>query len=239
MKKIRSLVKKTPIVWLSAAVLCIVLAVTVGFIFPLYRNAGAIGEELGASAGKLTGYAVGSFRGLTEGRTAGHEAGKAEGLKAEDTEVEIANAVESAGSLEVLAASVKIMDQHDVGKGYEALYAVYGDAIFTVDLTQAEIAMSNGGELSIKIPEPQIKLFIDDSKTDKVAEYIANRFQGSTEGGYEAYLNSMDQIRKNAEEKIAGLDELKEQARGAAQKQVALLAENICGPEKTISVSFK
>lgn len=223
---------------LSGLVLIAVIVAIFVYILPMRRNAAAFGEEIGKSAGTLTGYAVGSFKGLTEGREAGYKAGREEGLKAEDLDIEVAEALESAGALEVLVASVQIVDTHEVGKDYAAIYAIFGDAVFTVDLTQASITIGTGNEVLIDIPQPKAALYINDSKTEKIAEYKKSAHQGSTEAGYQAYINSMNEITENAAEHIAGYDSLMEQAKAAAKNQVELFAKNVCGAEKTITVSF-
>ena len=239
MGKFKSMLRRYSLSLVSAVVFAILMALILFIFLPLRKNAEEIGEGVGASTGKLTGYAVGSYHGLTEGRTAGFEAGRTQGLKAEDTEAEIANAIEDAGALEVLAASVTIMNPSKVGDSYAALYLVFGDAVFTVDLKQADISQKDDGSIVVAVPEPQVELYINDDKTEKIAESISNRYAGSTKAGYEAFMNSMDQINEKAEESISGYDTLLEQARQAAIKQVKLLAGNVCGSGKTITVDFK
>lgn len=211
--------------------------VAIVFLLLLYIKYVVV-QESASAAGTMVGRAVGTFQGLTDGRVAGFEAGKEQGLKAEDTEVEVVEAMTETGTLEVLAASVRLTDNR-VENEYAVLYSIFGNAVFTVDLTNAQVMMGKNGIVNITIPYPQVDLFIDESKTEKVAEYISNKNQGSTEAGYKAYINSFSQISENAQQRIAEYDTLMEQAKGAAIKQVKMLAENVCGSEKKITVDFK
>lgn len=215
------------------AVIAAVMLVLAGFS---YSHASELGENIGSDAGRAVGKALGSFEGITKGREAGIEDGKAEGLKAIDTEAEAAALVSDVGRLEVLAATVSIQNLNQVGDTYAALYLLRGEAVFTVDLDQAEISR-DGGKITILLPDLEVDTYIDAAEIDKIADYQRLFFNGNAEAGFEQYINSLKEIKKVSSDSIAGCEELEKQAKEAACRQVGLLARQIRGNE--IQVEFK
>lgn len=211
-------------------------------LFALYYNANAEsqGNRIGQGTGALVGKAIGSFEGITKGREEGAEAGKAAGLSARDTEADIANEIRKIENLEVLVASVKIIDVHSIGENvdYAALYLLKGDVVFSVDLSQAEIEEQGNG-IQITLPLPHGRLYIDQSQIEKVGEYQKHFFSGSAEDGFDAYLNSMVKVYEASAETLDNYDVLIQAAKESAEKQVRQLALSVAVNKHQVNVIFK
>lgn len=236
MKKIIGIIPKTGI----PGILLLVSLIALVFSMGLRINASSMGSSFGDGLGKAVGKAAGSLEGVTEGREAGIEAGQDAGLSAEDTEADIATRLKEVANLEVLVASVKLNDFHSIGKDkdYAALYLLKGDAIFSVDLSDMDVSLK-GNELKIVLPQPKVNLIIDESQTEKVAEYQKHFFSGSAAAGMEAYLNTMKKLTEEPEKAIANYDFLMESARESAEKQVRQLASSVSIQKRNVSISFR
>lgn len=237
MKKIRK--KFLNIV--GSPILFVLVACILFSAVALRWNAKSFGRNLGTTAGFAAGRLAGSLEGLTEGRKAGTEDGKAVGLSAEDTAAAISNQMQQVENLEVLAASVKLKDFHTVGKEedptYAALYLANGTAVFTVDLSQAQIRAEND-VLHIVLPQPVGNLYIDESSVEKVADYQKKFFNGSAEDGFDAYLNTMIKIQEVTEETLSNYDTLISSAKQAAEHQITLLVKSVSTMPYSISIEF-
>ena len=222
----------------------LLLLMAVLLIFTVYWRitAESIGSRLGTDTGSAVGKAIGSFQGMTKGRKEGNEAGKAAGLKAEDTEAVVSNQLQQIENLEVLVASVKLSNFHEIGKEdshryYAALYLVNGNVVFTVDMSQAEIS-AQSDDLHIKLPKPKGTLYLDDSSVEKVAEYQTKIFNGSAEDGFDAYLNTMTKVQETSEETLANYEALVSAAEQAATNQVTLLAKAASNNYDQVIITF-
>lgn len=233
--------KTNQIMAIAAAVLllaCIVvICVYFAFVRPLWKNAQAHGDALGSTIGTVVGTAIGTRDGILVEVPKGIEDGKEQGLTAEDTQINIHENVARIGNLEVLQASVSMVNEHSSGDSYKKLEIMYGTLVFTTDLTQAQVQES-AGEILILLPELKADLKIDEEKTKTLAEYAKPFLDGSAEDGFTASINSMKQIDENAEEQIGNYDALVEQAKSAALKNVKLLVEKISVAEKNVTVQF-
>ena len=218
-----------------------VLAVFVLAIAVYYNmNASSFGNRLGMETGSLVGRAIGSWEGITKGREEGTEAGKAFGLSAEDTRAEIVDEIKKISNLEVLVASVKITDFHSIGDkvDYAALYLIKGEVVFSVDLSQATIDVSEDG-YNICLPKPHGELYIDQGQVDKLAEYQKHYFSGSAESGYDAYLNTMAKLQETSVETLDNYDSLIEVAKESAESQVKqLVLSLIMNNQPVVNVEF-
>ena len=222
----------------------VLLLTAVIFAFSLYRMvmAKSIGSDIGSDTGSLVGKAIGSFLGMTEGRDKGLDAGKEAGLSAEDTEAVISSQLHQLENLEVLVASVKLSNFHEIGqkdsfKYYAALYLVNGNVVFTVDMSQAEIS-AQSDDLYITLPKPAGSLYLDDSSVDKVAEYQTKLFNGNAEDGFDAYLNTMKKIQDASEETLDNYETLLTSAKKAAEHQVTLLAKSASNDYDQVIITF-
>lgn len=232
----KNLLKKIPKTG-TYTIPCVFIACVLIYVIILRVNAESMGTTFGHSTGSQVGEFVGSFEALIDYREAYAE-GKEQGLSAEDTTAEVANKIKEVERLEVLVASVKLNDIHIVGEDYAALYLLKGDAEFIVDLSNAEITEESDG-LHIILPQLEWDLKVDQSKTEKVAEYQKLLFNGSSEDGFDAYLNSMAKIVKESKEKLVNYDSLKKTAEETAIKQVSQLANSVAVEKREIIVTFK
>lgn len=205
----------------------------------LYFNANEIGSELGNSTGQLAGQAIGSFKGITEGIPAGRENGKQQGLSAEDTYIESINSLSQIGRLEVLVAGAKLTNVHSIGTDYSAIYLVKGNAVYSVDLAKAQIDFSpDHTQVDIRIPEPEMQLYIDEAGTEKLAEYQKHFYSGTAHDGFTAYLNTTINTVEEVRKTMANYDELLTQAKDSAIRQIRHLAASVCAQDVDIRVSF-
>lgn len=216
---------------------CVFIACVLIYVIILRVNAESMGTTFGQSTGSQVGKFVGSFEALTDYREAYAE-GKEQGLSAEDTTAEVANKIKEVERLEVLVASVKLNDIHTVGDDYAALYLLKGDAVFAVDLSKSEITEESDG-LHIILPPLEMDLIVDQSKIEKVAEYQKLLFNGSSEDGFDAYLNSMAKIVEESKETLVNYDSLKRTAEETAIKQVEQLANSVAVEKRDVIVTFK
>ncbi|MBQ7013252.1 MAG: DUF4230 domain-containing protein [Oscillospiraceae bacterium] len=208
-----------------------------GYFLPASVEAKENGTAIGDGLGTTVGMAIGSFDGVTNGIGEGAKDGKAAGLSAKDTEVSVQENMARIGKLEVLQASVSIVNKHKVGDDLIQLHVMYADAVFTVDLTQARIE-ENAAEMRITLPPPEMSLNIDETKTEKIAEYEELFFNGSAEDGFDAALNSNAVLGEEAANHISNYPALMEQARNAAIRNIEMLAGQVSMDKKTITVVF-
>ena len=170
----------------------------------------------------------------------GKEAGEQAGLSAEDTMVDIKGSMEALGKLEVLVAGVSLKNINKIGDSYTGLYLINGDAVFSVDLAEAEISFSQDGkDVYITIPEPDLEVYLDQNSTQKLAESQKFSFTVSAKDGLVNYLNSMTQTVEKVKETMVNYDSLFADAKESAKKQVQQLAGTICGDNYVVHVQFK
>lgn len=236
MKKISKLISKRSIPFIFLGISLLVFAYSIVLVL----RAPSKGERMGQSYGTIVGKAIGSFEGFTKGRREGTEDGKKEGLNAEDTEAEIANEIKKIENLEVLVASVKINDMHTIGEDqkYAALYMIKGEVVFSVDLQSAKVKLQND-QLHIVLQPPTGKLYIDQSQTEKIAEYQKYYFSGSAEDGFDAYINTMNMLQKTTAEELGNYSVLLDAAKESAKKQVSQLATSANTKKRKVVVEFE
>lgn len=199
-----------------------------------------IGEEIGNLNGQLVGTAIGSAKGVTEGVASGITAGEEAGLSAVDTTADIKGTIESMGKLEVLVAGVTLQNLNEIGDAYKGLYIANGDAVFTVDLNEAEISFSQDDkDVYITIPAPEFELYLDQNSTEKLFEIQNFSFTVDAEDGINSYLNTMTKTVEKAKETIVNYDSLMTTATESAKQQVEQLASTVCGEEHVVHVQFR
>ncbi len=223
---------KKVIVLAAVIAVCVLCAV-------LYVNSDKIGTEVGAAAGKTVGKAIGSFDGVTEGISAGYQDGKAEGLSAEDTEAEVKAKVQKLGNLRVLVANVEIPNYLEIGEKFAALNVFYGSAVFSVDLTKADITRTADGDVTVTLPEPTADVNFDFSRTEQLAEYQSTFFNGSAGDGIEATLNTLKTLDDLTLEKVSNYETLMTKVKDSAENQVKLFTESVCVGCRKVNVEFR
>lgn len=235
MNKLKEM-KQTTLLFL----LVVILLIATVFIGYIHHRAEKIGSIVGKMNGEIVGIAIGSAEGVTKGTKEGEEAGKRAGLIAEDTTVDIKGSMEALGKLEVLVAGVSLKNINKIGESYTGLYLINGDAVFSVDLAEAEISFSQDGkDVYITIPEPNLEVYLDQDSTKKLAESQNFSFTVSAKDGLVAYLNSMTQTVEKVKETMVNYDALFADAKESAKKQVQQLAATICGDNYVVHVQFK
>lgn len=201
---------------------------------------GSVLREAIQTNGRLVGLAIGSAKGVTVGTQEGKKAGEEAGLSAEDTNVDIKGSMEAIGKLEVLVAGVSLKNINEIGDTYKGLYIINGDAVFSVNMSDAEISFSQDGkDVYITIPEPELEIYLDQNSTEKLAETQKFSMTVSAKDGLVAYLNSMTQTVEKVKETMVNYDSLFSDAKESSKKQVAQLATTICGDNYTVHVQFK
>lgn len=206
-------------------------------VFPMWRNAQEIGEKAGAFSGNMVGSAIGSFTGITEKFPEGWDKGKEEGLSAKDTKVELKNTLTEVCNLEVLVAGFKLNNYHQVGDKYAALYLLKANAVFTVDLSQSNVNISDDNKtLFITLPQPDITVYFDENSIEKAEEYQRKFFNGNAEDGFDAYINSMENIESSARLSIQNDESFMQSARDSAEKQIRQIASGVCLNNEKIEV---
>jgi len=232
MNKIKKYIKRIP------ATFVIIVAI-VGCIL-VFINLNNIGEAVASTNGKIVGTAIGSYEGIINGTKEGAEAGTNAGLSATDIDVDIERSIEEIGKLEVLVAGVKLKNLQSIGENNESLYLAKGDAVFTVDLSLANISYSDDKtEIYIWIPEPSVELYLNEEDTELLARKSGLDFGVNAKDGYTAYINSMANMTLQIKETISNYDELMSEAQDAAISQISMLASTVCGDATTVHVQFK
>ena len=239
--KIENEVKKAP--FRVKVVMCALLLALITFllglvVIPFYVKSREVGADVGNSIGTTVGMFTGSFEGITKGNEEGAQAGKEAGLAATDVSVMIPEEVREIGRLEVLAAGVKLTNISSLGDQYSQLQILKGDAIFTVDLTEASIVNLGTDEIAILLDKPELDLYIDEKATSTLAEWQEHPWSGTAEDGFKAYMNSRKNAKNEIEKSLSNYDSLVLQAEEAAISQVKKLVESLCNG-KTVVVSFK
>lgn len=226
-------IKNISINFILLIIAVLLTAMFFSLILPAYNKAENTGAFLGTATGKEVGMFTGSYKGITEGISQGKE----QGLKAEDISSKMTGLMKETSKLEVLSAGIKLSDMHQVGEKYKALYIIKGIAVFTVDLNKATVTTAEN-KIVITLPQPEAEIFIDEKETEKIAEQSNLIFDGSSEDGYTAYINSMNTISEDISSKINGYENLNEEACRNAKKHIEQIAGSMCGESFSYSVSF-
>jgi len=245
---LKAIIKKNPVI---CSLLMVVVVGSVLFVLSMTiiksvnivsEGADDVGSAIGTVAGESAGLIEGAS-GALDSAAQGIKDGKTAGLSAEDTKTLLRGKMAETGKLEVLMAGVQLENFHTIGeeekKKYAALYLYKAKAVFSVDLSDVQIIWDQEEHsIVLNLPQLEIEVYFDETEEQKVAEYQKKFFEGSANDGFDAYLNSMSEIAKDAPKKLAENENLMNQARSAAIMQVGLLANSICGNEYVIEVKF-
>lgn len=232
----KKLIKKVP---LSAYLFvpCVLLICLLAFLLNYSIHAKSTGGEIGKVTGTLVGRAVGSLEGLTKGQIDGYKKGKAAGLSAKDTTVELSVKIQEVQRLQVLVASGKFSDILSVGDDYAALLSMKYNAVFTVNLGTAEIDLQNDG-LHILLDQPKVEFF-PVGKIVKENVYQKGNYTGSAEDGYDAFINSSNEIKVKAMEQLSGDASMISAARTSAETQLVQLVNAVSLSKPEVFVQFR
>ena len=232
----KKLIKKIPVTSIPM-ILCVILLCALVFLVNYRINAESIGNMVGEGTGMLVGRAVGSLEGLTVGQSEGYAAGKEEGKSAKDTTADLSGKIQEVEKLQVLVASGTYSDILTVGEDYAALLSQEYNAVFTVDLSAAEIELREDG-LHILLNQPSVE-FIPVGDIVKKNEYQENGFIGSTEDGYDALNNSANQMKVKATEKLAGDASMMAAARASAERQLIDLVKAVSLSKPEVFIEWR
>lgn len=210
-----------------------------GFSIFVHHRASSVGTALGDAKGTIVGIANGSYNGIIKGMQKGIDDAKEDELLNPDTTVDVSGTFKAIGKLEVLRAGVTLKNINVIGDTYKALRVISGNAIFSVDLSEADIRFSEDGKnVYIHIPTPTLELYLDQSSTEKLAETQKFSLTVKAQDGFKATLNSMTQTVDSVKDSLSNYDTLMDIAKQSAKKQVTMLASNICGKDQPPQVEF-
>ena len=167
-------------------------------------------------------------------------------MRYEDMEVNLAT-ITSSGRLGVLSAHVNILNSLMMGSSsnpdYLKLYGQEATAVYTVDLSQAEISrgVNEKGEeiIFVRLPEPVVQLYVDESSVENIAEYQANaNWTGTAEEGYMAYNAQKASSYKEMLDSLQESDGLMLEAKQSAMDRVSELISAVSLDEVRCEVFF-
>ena len=210
-----------------------------GYVVPTYNNAKSLGITVGDKTGSIVGNVIGSYEGVTTGLAKGSSDGKEEGLSAKDTKSEIKNSFSEIGNLEVLEAGVKLKNVNTLGNNYAALFMLKGVAIYSVNLEGVEINDIDLNTGDVILPPLNVEIYIDETETEKLAEYQKHPWSGSTQDGFKEYMNTRNATDKSVKDTLENYASLTEAVEGSAIKQIEIIAKAATGNKKDIHVSFR
>ncbi len=223
---------------LSIVLMMAAFTAVFGYVVPAYNHAKEVGAGIGDKAGTLVGNVIGSYDGVTKGVTAGKEAGREEGESAKDIN-SVIDRFSQIGNLEVLEAGVKLKDVNTLGDDYAALFLLKGVATYSVDLKNAEINAIDANTIEILLAPINVEIYIDESETEKLAEYQKHSWSKSAKDGFTEYMNTRTESDRSIKDTMMNYSALTEEAQNAAMKQIKGIAEAATGNRKKIMVSFR
>lgn len=225
---------------LSIACMMVAVVGVFDYALPAYNNAKNLGISVGDRTGTIVGNVIGSFDGITTGLAKGAEDGKEEGLNPKDTtKSDIKNSFSEIGNLEVLEAGVKLKDVNTLGDDYAALFLLKGVAIYSVNLKDVELNDIDANTVEILLPAINVEIYIDESATEKLAEYQKHSWSGSAKDGFTEYMNTRAATDQSVKETMENYSNLTEAAQSSAIKQIEIIAKAATGNKKEVVVSFK
>lgn len=221
--------------------LIVILLMALVFIIKFRVNAHSTGSLWGENTGTLVGRAIGSLEGITVGQREGYEAGKQQGLSAKDTTAQLSNKIQEVEKLEVLIARGTFSDVLTVGDktdpDYAALISMKYNAVFTVNLETANIELQSDG-LHIELDQPELE-FNTIGNITKENQYQRHGWTGDADSGYEAAINSTNEIKKKATEKLTSDESLMKTAKSSATIQLKQLVNAVSLSKPDVFVEFR
>lgn len=157
------------------------------------------------------------------------------------------NSIKTTGQLGVLSAHVNILNSLMFGSpadtDYMGLFSQEATAVYYVDLEQAEIyegINEKGNSIAfVKLPEPSVALYVDETRTEKIAEYQVNsNWTGSAEAGYRAYFEQADAGYEEMLDSLQESDGLMLEAKSSAIQRVTELLKALSVEDKEFEVYF-
>lgn len=157
------------------------------------------------------------------------------------------DSITATGRLGVLSAHVNILNSLTMGAAsnpdYMKLYGQDGTAVYTVDLSQAEISKGTNSKgesmIFVRLPEPWVQLYIDESSTKNIAEFQKNQnWTGSAEEGYLAYNTQNATGYQEMLDSLQESDGLMLEAKNCAIRRVSELVSAIALDDVQCEIYF-
>ena len=218
---------------------CITLFCVLVFLIDYRLNAASAGAIIGEKTGICVGRAIGSIEGLTKGQKDGTEAGKDKGLSGEDTIVEISGKIKEVARLQVLVASGTYADMVIIGeeKDYAAIISQDYNAVFTVDLANADIYLEDS-VLYITLDQPVAQFnTVGDMSIDN--EYQKHGFKGYADDGNIAAINVINKLKEEGMKALKGYEAMMTSARASAEAQLKGLVKAVSISSHSVHIEWR
>ncbi|MCQ2465492.1 MAG: hypothetical protein MJ095_07915 [Oscillospiraceae bacterium] len=190
----------------------IMLAVLTGLLLVMFikvipenRHAAETGSSLGSESGKKVGMYLGSYQGIK----AGMEESQKQGLSASELSAKLSEIMQKTGEVQILSASVDTDFYGNLTGTDPERTTSSNTAVFFINLSQATVSVSGDTILSVKLPEPECRIFDTAGNTE-----IAN--------GKESVSSDM-----------------KKEARRIAADMTEEIADIVCGKMCSFTVSYE
>lgn len=172
--------------------------------------------------------------------------GKNADLRFSDSKVDISS-ISSIGVLDVLTADVSLIDDITIGSSsspeYKRIFSQKGTAVYSVDLSRVEIfpatSISGGKTIFIKLPKPEVKLYIDERTTKQIAEHTKRSWTGNAEDGFRTYMKTAESGYEEMKKSLQQYDGLMMQAEESAIKRVYQLTKAAIFDDSKVEVFFE
>lgn len=204
----------------------IILAIAV-FIFSasawLYNSIPKTSTSIGSAFGKVTGLAAGSFQAALD---------VPDTQKAELTKEAAEAFAHDCGQLEIMRSEIQFLNLYSSEDTWYSLNSRNAEAVFTVDLSQAEY---DGNTLSI--PEIDIALTLAE-ESETPGQYTASQ----SEDPSSVYTASVTSAAASSEEALATLrndSAFMDPLRQRTEEKIKGLFKALFGEETEISISWK
>lgn len=111
--------------------------------------------------------------------------------------------------------------------------------VFTVDLTQATVSVSEDGSVvHIFLPTPEVTFNIDEENIEKALEIKNKSIKYGESDGVRIFLSSLKDTQEKAEEKLANYDSLYNLAEENALRDVESFANSVSVNGNSFQVHF-
>ena len=139
------------------------------------------------------------------------------------------DSVKEIGNLEVLSASVNLGITETFDNDKAAFqFKKEGTAVYSVNLEKIEVSIDPEKKrlyASIPIEALSVTLYVDESSTEKVAEYQERGWTGNAETGYRKHLEMTTDGYEKIMQSLQNSSNLKTSAIVSAEEQIRMLIE--------------
>lgn len=218
------------------ALLGIILLVEVPMLTTLNEVTDATGSSLGKAAGMVSGSVKALFNiNLNPDKDD-------DGSNERITEAAIKKDFGTICVLELLSTDVKVHYEWTYGDEdsptYANMYILEGKGIFYTDLSQADVAISNG-VVEVILKEPSLEIYFKGTP-ESIAEYVglSNPFE-KIEKANAGYLEERSKAILKVKEKMYGYEGLLSRSKDSAEKTVKEIVKSVYGLDARIGFKGK